>query len=100
MSVSSMASLRSGHFALVLVFVFALSLQTLTDGQGHFCEWIGHSPFCFGECPKLTYPITTAKSDPVRIPGFSRVLPYFGRSCVTGSKKLCCGGNGLFFPDK
>jgi hypothetical protein len=76
---------------LAVAAAFFLAMLQVREAQAaevgyEQCLWVGHSPFCFGNCPDGYQEIRRARKDPA----YSDVSQPFGRNCLTGTKKLCC----------
>ncbi|CAG0921427.1 unnamed protein product [Notodromas monacha] len=74
----------------VAVICLLVAVAMLGQTEARVCEWIGHSPVCFGDCPSGTLQLASSSSDPVSVSGVSEYV-HFGYGCWIGEKKLCCG---------
>jgi hypothetical protein len=70
--------------------------KTITAGQSKTCVWRGTPPFCEGSCGSLEENKGSAPDQDHAYfnHGTKGWANLFGKSCVSGSKVLCCHFNG------
>ncbi len=69
---------------------------TIANEQGMNCAWVGTPPACEGQCGAFEVDKGSARDYADALHGALRkYADSFGKSCMTGSKVLCCHHSGL-----
>jgi hypothetical protein len=70
--------------------------KTIVNGQAKVCVWRGTPPFCEGSCGAFEENRGSARDigSADRNPSAKGWSNLFGKSCVSGSKALCCHYKG------
>jgi hypothetical protein len=90
MSISPVRRLATMAFCSVLL---TLAIPTAAKEQRvvKVCQWRGTAPFCNGSCPKgWSHEGRASTAEIARRIDPSDIHPEFGKSCLGGTKALCC----------
>jgi hypothetical protein len=90
MSISAVRRLTTLALSLVLL-TLGTPIAAKEQRVVKVCQWRGTAPFCNGGCPSgWTQEGRASTAETARRVDPSDIHPEFGKSCLGGTKALCC----------